>query len=190
MAKTIKTVCVLLVILLLSAAVATLAQHYIDKRNLAAYPREYAEHVEKYAAEYGVPEALCYAVIRTESAFNSAAVSSAGAVGLMQIMPSTFDYLCMKMRETHEAGMLYDPETNIRYGLFYLSMLYERFGVWETACAAYNAGPARVSGWLSDGYGDENGRLTEIPIEETERYVEKIRSAWDKYTALYYGGNE
>ena len=104
----------------------------------------------------------------------------------MQIMPSTFEYLCSLEGANYETGMLYDPETNIRFGTFYLSVLYERFGIWETAFAAYNAGPSRVDGWIKEGKADEAGRLLEIPIEQTETYVKRVSRAIETYENLYY----
>ena len=152
-----------------------------------AYPREYAEHVENYAAQYGVPETLVFAVIRTESEFDSGAVSSAGAVGLMQMMPDTFEWLTNEILFDHlDEGMLYDPETNIRYGTYLLSRLYDRYGDWEVALASYNAGAGNVDGWLEDSeYADGEGGLKEIPFRETRQYVKKVTDAWDMYERLY-----
>lgn len=186
MHKTLKAVCVILAIALLSVAIGLLAQHFKEKYDLANHPKEYSEYVEKYADMYKVPEAICYSVIKCESSFNSAAVSTSGAVGLMQIMPDTFDYLCNLAEEEHETGLLYDPETNIRFGIFYLSVLYERFGIWENVFAAYNCGPSRVSEWIENGMIDEDGKLTEIPIEQTATYVKRVTNAIEKYENLYY----
>ena len=104
----------------------------------------------------------------------------------MQITPATFEYLCRLVGEDHETGMLYDPETNIRFGIFYLSVLYERFENWDVAFAAYNCGPNRVQGWIDEGKVDESGNLTEIPINETENYVKRVNKAIKKYEKLYY----
>ena len=152
-----------------------------------AYPRDYAEYVEVYAARYGVPESLVYAVIRTESGFDSGAVSTAGAVGLMQIMPETFAWLTDEILFDHlDEGMLYDPETNIRYGIYLLSRYYDRYGDWSVALAAYNGGPGNVDDWLADPeYGDGEGGLSYIPFKETRRYVKKVVDARDTYERLY-----
>lgn len=152
-----------------------------------AYPREYAEYVEVYAEQYGVPETMIFAVIRTESGFDSGAVSHAGAVGLMQIMPDTFEWLTNEMLFDHlDAGMLYDPETNIKYGTYYLSRLYDRYGDWELALAAYNGGQGNVDEWLEDSaYADGEGGLREIPFRETRQYVKKALKARDVYERLY-----
>lgn len=185
MNKFLKSICVALVIALLSVLCGLAAQFFADRLDRARYPQKYTEFVEKYSAEYRVPLNICYAVIRTESRFDSTAVSSAGAIGLMQIMPSTFADLSARTGDNYETGMLYDPETNIRYGIYYLSMLYDRYGVWDTAIAAYNCGLGRVDGWIAEGKTDEGGRLVEIPIEETRQYVERVNTATKKYEKLY-----
>lgn len=185
MNKVIRTAFAVILIAALSVACGLLAQHFKNAYDLATHPKTYAEHVEKYAEIYGVPTHICYAVIKCESGFDSTAVSSAGAIGLMQITPSTFTYLCSRLGDSYEAGMLYDPETNIRYGIYYLSMLYDRFGVWETVFAAYNCGPSRVDGWIRDGKVNESGRLTEIPIAETAAHVKRVAAAIEKYDTLY-----
>lgn len=152
-----------------------------------AYPCEYAAYVEVYAETYGVPEAAVYALIKTESNFDSGAVSAAGAVGLTQMMPDTFLWLTDEILFDHlEVGMLYDPETNIRYGTYYLSRLYDRYGSWELAFAAYNAGVGRVDEWLEDpAYADGAGGLKKIPFRETRKYVKKLDDAWEMYDRLY-----
>jgi len=152
-----------------------------------SYPQNYAEYVETYTEAYGVPESLVYAVIRTESGFDSGVVSSAGAVGLMQLMPDTFTWLTNEILFDHlESGMLYDPETNIKYGTYYLSRLYDRYGDWELALAAYNGGPGNVDEWLADpAYSDGEGGLSKIPFRETRRYVKKVTDAREVYERLY-----
>ena len=186
MNKTAKSVCAVLLILVLSVTAGLTAEFLKTRYELATHPRKYSEFVEKYANEYKVPESICYAVIKRESSFDSTAVSKAGAIGLMQVTPATFEYLCNLLDEEHETGMLYNPETNIRFGIFYLSVLYERFENWECAIAAYNCGPNRVKGWIEEGKADESGKLTEIPIEETATYIKRVTKSIEKYEKLYY----
>lgn len=89
------------------------------------------------AEEYAVPEEVIYAVMSVESNFKSDAQSSKGAIGLMQITPDTFTWLCSKNNASDtNPELLYNPETNIRYGTYFLSLLYSEFGVWDTAFAA------------------------------------------------------
>ncbi len=184
--RTIKILVVAFALLLLLIAAYFIFEPSIDR---ALYPREYSELVERYAEQYGVPTNLVYAVIRTESNFDPNAVSSAGAVGLMQIMPSTFRWLSDDMfGERLEDAMLYDPETNIRYGVYYLRRLYDRYDSWQTACAAYNAGNGTVDRWLSDpSLTDRQGGLIpdRIPIGETRAYVEKVQKYYQAYCRLY-----
>ncbi len=185
-----KTVLTLLVVLLTLVAVCV-SLYFIFEPDIdrALYPREYSELVEKYAKQYDVPENLVYAVIRTESSFNPKAVSRAGAVGLMQMMPSTFRWLTDDiLAEGLEDDALYDPEVNIRYGTYYLRRMYDRYGDWETALASYNAGSGNVDSWLLDPVlTDWRGDLiTErIPFEETKNYVKKVVKAYDAYNRLY-----
>ena len=177
---------VILIIIALSVAIGFAWQKIsaaIDKKN---YPLQYEDVVKKYAREYGVPEYVVYAVIRTESGFDSSAKSDAGALGLMQIMPETFDMLLTQTHDGYELGMLYDPDTNIKYGTYFLRSLYLRYNDWETVYAAYNAGAGRVDGWLADPAHSAGGKLTDIPIEETEEYVAKVSYAVEKYKELYY----
>jgi soluble lytic murein transglycosylase len=150
------------------------------------YPLRYTEYVEKYSAEYGVDPKLVYAVIKTESSFNSDAVSYADAVGLTQITPETFEWLRQKLGEENENLSLYDPETSIKYGAFFLGYLINEFGNADTAIAAYHAGRGRVIGWLEDKKISPDGKtLSEIPIPETAHYVEKVNKALNVYNNLY-----
>lgn len=176
-----------LIIIALSIGVGFAYEYICDVFDRKAHPQEYRELVTRYAAEYGVPEHIIYAVIKIESNFRSDAKSTAGALGLMQMTPDTFDWLMTILRENYEVGMLYDPETNIKYGTYFLSYLYREFGLWETAWAAYNAGFARVKEWQkNEEYADENGVLISIPYKETREYVKKVKKASEIYERLYY----
>ncbi len=177
----------IIVILVISIGAGFIIDGICDSIDRKTHPLEYTEYVEKYSAAYSVPKEIIYATIKTESGFKSNAVSSAGAVGLMQMMPDTFLWLCEKNGEELDAGMLYDPETNIRYGTYYLSYLYSQFGLWETVYAAYNCGPGRVKEWQeNEKYADENGILISIPIRETANYVKKMTDAVETYKKLYF----
>lgn len=184
--KAIKNICAIVLIIGISVLIGLFAQFMKNFFDRSAYPQKYSDIVSQYAAEYRVPEAVIYSVIKCESDFDSAAVSKSGAIGLMQIKPDTFEYLCEKKGTSYETGMLYDPKTNIEYGTYYLSILQQRFGIWETVFAAYNCGPTRVDGWIKEGKVTESGRLSEIPIGATAAYVEKVLKAIEKYENLYY----
>ncbi len=176
-----------LLILILAIGLGFLFDFLCTCVEKAIYPKDYAAYVEGAAEANDVPVHIVYAVIKCESGFDSSAVSEAGAVGLMQLMPDTFNWLTDDILYDHfEEGMLYDPETNIRYGTYYLSRLFRQFGSWELALAAYNAGPTRVSEWLEDSaLSDGEGGLAEIPFDETEQYVKRVMKAWDTYDRLY-----
>lgn len=176
-------------ILVVAALVATLWERVDDAFLRKTYPQKYAESVEKYAAEYDVPESVVYAVIKTESGFTPDAVSLKGAIGLMQITPDTFDWLCSKTGGEANALLLYEPDTNIRYGTYFLSLLHNEYKAWDTVYAAYNAGRGRVNSWLASEEYNNNGRLKNIPYEETASYVKKVEKAQSVYARLYYGEN-
>ena len=153
------------------------------------YPQKYETQVTKYAKEFGVEEALVYAVIRTESNFEPESESGAGAMGLMQLMPSTFDWLQERLEGEviYTTDALNDPDVNIRYGTYLLSYLLELYEVRETAIAAYNAGTSAVDEWLSDESLSPDGKtLTSIPYEETKEYVSRVSGAYEKYKTIYY----
>ncbi|MBQ8408698.1 MAG: lytic transglycosylase domain-containing protein [Clostridia bacterium] len=181
-----------LIILVISIVFGFAFDFILTKIEYSIYPKpdEYAKHVSKYSAEYGVPEDLIWAVIKTESDFDSSAESGAGAVGLMQLMPTTFDEITnQRLKDGFDIGMRYDPETNIRYGTYYLSYLYARYGNWDTALAAYNGGLGNVDSWLADpDFGNaESGVLYKIPYKETANYVKKVNKALKMYEKLYEG---
>lgn len=180
-----KTLTVLF-ILIISCIVATIVGMIGKNINKQINPLKYSEHVEYYSLLYDVPEPIIYAVIKTESSFQPDAVSPAGAVGLMQITPATFEWLCTKTGEEPDIRLLKDPETNIRYGTYFLSLLHHEFRAWETVYAAYNAGRSRVKGWLDTEEYNNNGRLKNIPIKETREYVEKVKASALEYEKLYY----
>ena len=178
---------VVLIIIAISIALGFAFDFAMTKIEYSIYPKpeEYSSYVEKYSAEYDVPEEIVWAVIKTESGFDSSAHSHKGAIGLMQMLPDTFKWLTNDiLRDYYESGMLYHPETNIKYGTYYLSRLYKRFGDWDSAIAAYNGGEGNVADWMG-----EDGKLTlnEIPFEyfETISYVIKVNYRTEKYKKLY-----
>ena len=178
-------------LLLAAAIIAGCAFLGIDTLKRRIYPRRYSEYVEKYCEKYGVDLNLAYAVIHTESGFDSDAVSSLGACGLMQIMPETFDWLRSKDSECSERySDIFDPETNIRYGLLFLSIIEQRFDSERLVIAAYHAGMGRVSSWLDDSSFSSDGvSLHTIPFSDTEYYVKKVECTKRIYEVLYPAGS-
>lgn len=147
------------------------------------YPIRYEEFVEKYSAEYDVDPNLIYAIIRTESSFDPDAVSSANAEGLTQITPETFEWLRTKLGEEDGKLSLFDPETSIKYGTFFISYLLDEFGETDTALAAYHAGRGKINEWLGNPEISPDGKtLADIPIPETAHYVKKVNKAYSVYS--------
>jgi soluble lytic murein transglycosylase-like protein len=140
----------------------TLTQYNNDYTNQQKYDNflegaeQYADSISKAATTYNVPEKLLASIIKQESNFNSNAVSSAGATGLMQLMPSTAKYLGVKDAT--------DPDQNIMGGAKYLRKMLDQFdNNLSLALAAYNAGPGNVKKY--DGIP---------PFKETQKYVAKV----------------
>lgn len=156
------------------------------------YPLYYTDVVEASAGEFGLPPELVYAVILTESSFDADAVSSAGAKGLMQLTDDTNEWVAWRLGEESEPSRIFEPGLNIRRGCYLLSYLYERFGGWNEALAAYNAGVGRVDGWLDDLlYSSDQKTLIidKLPIEETRSYIAKVLKSAEKYKKLYFEEN-
>ena len=175
---------VFIIILIVSLLVGVLANALIDTIYKWVYPEKYHSIVIKYANEYSVPEELVFAIIKVESNFDHEVVSSAGAMGLMQMLPSTYEWLATKFYEDYDEKMLFDPETSIKYGTYYLQYLYSRFGSWEKAIIAYNWGEGNFSEFLAnEGYTE--GDYDSIPVGETRNYVKKVMHHWKKYKELY-----
>lgn len=118
--------------------------------------------IEKYANEAGLDPNFVKAVVKAESSFNPNATSGCGAQGLMQLMPATAASLGVTNA--------YDPQQNIQGGVKYLKQMYEKFGSYDLALAAYNAGPGAVQ-----KYGGVP------PYNETQNYVKKINQYWNEY---------
>lgn len=146
-------------------------------------PMEYSDIISEVSYNEGIAEHILYAVILTESEFEADAVSSAGAVGLMQLLPDTAEWLCDREGVEFNEEMLNDPAFNVKYGAKYLMILYNRYKNWDAAHAAYHAGFTRVDSWLEEGTATYNadGQLVGIPIESTSNYVNKIRNTREKY---------
>lgn len=178
----------LLLVLLAAALVVALSLpllkagiHFVEK---LVYPTTYQESVTAYAKKHNIPESLIFAIIHTESHFDSEAISKANAKGLMQLTDSTCEWARTLLGE--KDGDVFDPETNIRYGTKILSVLGGEFSELETVLAAYNAGIGNVRKWLDDPrYSNDGITLHTIPFKETREYVVRVLKAQKKYQTLY-----
>lgn len=187
-----KVVIISIIAVALAVTAVLVATNFYKKteNNLekSAYPLEYTDLVNKAAKDYNLQPALIYGVIHTESRFNPDAGSSVGAVGLMQIMPETFDWLQEKRGESgkYTTEDLYTPSVNIDYGSYLLRYFLDYYGNEKCAVAAYNAG-FEVSNWLEDPNCSPDGMtLDVIPYPETSEYVVKVENAKQKYIELYF----
>jgi len=131
------------------------------------YPLRYAQYVRVHAREHGLDPALMAAVIYQESKFEPSAQSSSGAIGLMQLTPSTAHGIAIRTGgSAFRTSDLYNPEINIRYGAWYLHNLFVKYHSERLVLAAYNAGQGNVDRWLAH---DEP-----IQFPETRAYVDRV----------------
>ena len=146
------------------------------------YRRPYLDIVE----QCGVEPALIYAIMKAESGFDESAVSKSGAIGLMQLMPSTAEFVGVKYALDRQGRTLYDGRYNVTVGCLYVKYLLERFPDERTAVCAYNAGEGNVSAWLRDPtYSDDGVTLQSIPYAETRCYEKKVYHFKKNYQILY-----
>lgn len=152
----------------------------------ALYPRFYEEKVTDKAGKYKIPEYFIYSLIRTESYFDDDVYSSAGAIGLCQLMEETAADVAKK-KKIDEYDLL-DADTNMDFGIYYLENLISRLdGNAMDAFLSYNCGITRVRRWKEDFILLPNDLFLEIvPIEETREYGKKILTAACLYGNLYY----
>ena len=144
----------------------------------AWYPLRYEQIVRGHAQHYDLDAALLAAVIYQESKFKADARSSSGAIGLMQLLPTTAQGIAVHTGGTaFRVDDLYDPEINIRYGAWYLHHLMQKYGDEETALAAYNAGQDNVDRWRRDDVG--------IQFPETRAYVKRVEDLKRIYRDAY-----
>jgi soluble lytic murein transglycosylase-like protein/alkylhydroperoxidase/carboxymuconolactone decarboxylase family protein YurZ len=149
-------------------------------------PIGYREIVEHHAERFGIPAALPLAVMLHESGYRPYVVSPVYAIGLMQLLPQTGAEVAALLGETYDEDSLFDPETNIRYGCRYLRKLLDQLGGEPAyAIAAYNAGPKAVAKWLRlKPKSPEAEFVSEIPYQETNRYVRRVLTSMKKYELL------
>ena len=150
------------------------------------HPLKYENHIAKYAKENKISPYLIASVINVESSFKKDAKSNAGAVGLMQLLPSTAKYISNLNNLEFSETELFDAEKNINLGCLYIRYLLNKFYDTNTALAAYNAGETRVKDWLKDPiYTLDQKTLSYIPYKETREYVEKVNENFKIYK--HYG---
>ncbi len=153
------------------------------------YPYPYQEIVTLYAEANGVSPALIASVIMHESKFSENVHSPRGAIGLMQLMPETAEWIAGQLGERDfSLQKLHEPEMNIRYGTWYLAQLEREFDSnLVLTLAAYNAGRGIVHEWIEENDWPPNFKdVSSIPYPETRFYVEKVLKDKKHYEALYH----
>ncbi len=189
----------LLIFLIFLLAFSAGAVYARDRIEMLWYPKHYREEVDDAAMRFGIEPNLIYAIIKAESDFAETTVSSAGAIGLMQIIPDTFLFDIREHIGLSDAksAVLFEAKENILAGTYYFAHWMDYFyDVYELddptveALAAYNAGVGNVWKWLEDdAVSDWKGLFEDkIPFEETRDYVARVLRYKDKYDELYGKG--
>lgn len=171
-------------------------EHHLDAetRNmppdlwLLAYPQAYWDSILSYSGKYRQDPYFIAAIIREESQFHADALSPAGALGVMQVMPSTGAWIARNISlQGFEREKLFEADTAINLGTWYIGHLMKRFqGDPLFAAAAYNAGPDAVAGWMRSGRSRERDEFVEsIPYAETRGYVKKVMRNYAEYRRIY-----
>jgi soluble lytic murein transglycosylase len=148
------------------------------------YPLSYQADIRGYARVYHLDPALVAAVIYEESRFRPHTRSSAGAIGLMQLLPSTAEGIAVRTgghRFRPQTDLLV-PDLNIRYGCWYLHHLVAKYGRVDLALAAYNAGQANVDAWIGRA---PKGQPPQIPFRSTRGYVHAVLHVQTLYRRAY-----
>ena len=167
-------------------------KHLAEDRAIhAQYPLEYGDLIAQGAAENNLNPAFVAAIIRNESSFQPRAESGVGARGLMQLMPDTAEWIAGKKKVSGYAfERMYDPESNISFGCWYLRYLANLFhGDPVCVSCAYHAGQGQVTAWLSDARYSPDG--VNLPLDTllegpTKNYAGKVIRAYGIYQSLYY----
>lgn len=174
------------ILILLSLILLCISIIFIKEKTLLklVHPRFYKEYVEVYSEEFDVDPNLVYSIIKVESKFNKKAVSRKSAKGLMQISDITQKWAEEELKLQNVD--IFDPETNIKIGCWYINKLFKEFNNIDLVVAAYNGGSGNVSKWLkNEDYSMDGNKLHKIPFNETKNYLEKVKGNYRIYKGLY-----
>ena len=181
------SVCILLA--LLTLVTVFWVRVWQPRKQRIIYPLLYREELLAASAEFEIDPCMLAALVQVESSFQADAVSAVGAIGLMQIMPETGQWLSGKidLESEYTTEMLYDPGVNLRLGCWYLDYLYDRYdGQWQEALTAYIAGQGQVDKWLKDPSLSADGRhLDTIPGQDVKEYAAKVMRFHEHYKEAY-----
>jgi soluble lytic murein transglycosylase len=166
------------------AAIAAAAAGYVLRTTppwyeRIRYPLHYSEYIRVHAKEHHLDPALMAAVIYQESKFRPSVESSSGAIGLMQLTPSTARGIAIRTGgNAFETSDLYNAEINIRYGAWYLDNLFTKYHNERLVLAAYNAGQGNVDKWIAHG--------EDIQFPETRAYVSRVEHLKGVYAKAWH----
>jgi soluble lytic murein transglycosylase len=166
------------------AAIAAAAAGYVLRTTppwyeRIRYPLHYSEYIRVHAKEHHLDPALMAAVIYQESKFRPSVESSSGAIGLMQLTPSTARGIAIRTGgNAFETSDLYNAEINIRYGAWYLDNLFTKYHNERLVLAAYNAGHGNVDKWIARG--------EDIQFPETRAYVSRVEHLKGVYAKAWH----
>lgn len=169
---------------------------YSDELGRLMYPIKYDRYVIEQSKQFGFSPYLLASIIKVESNFKPQRISRKQAVGLMQLMPSTANWIAEKTGQNMKDVNLTDPAVNIRMGSWYLNSIRHEFSSFlegrENAdriaviAAAYNAGPSKVKSWLINGQWDGTTEgIDQIPFGETRHYTQRVLYYYKKYEQFY-----
>lgn len=183
----IRVIVLLVLILGLIGLVMMLSTEKVTEKTVQLYPMEYSDLIRANAEAFDLEPAYVAAVVLAESSYDPNAVSAVNAQGLMQIMPQTGEWIAGKFQETYVDGCLFDPETNLRYGCWYLGFLMDRYdGDKRCSSSAYHSGQGTVDAWLKDpAYSADGKTLDVIPGSNADTYVSRVLEYYEKYVELY-----
>ena len=168
-----------------------LAQEKAYAYEVQRHQVKYRELIEKYAAQYELDPAFVAAIIKTESDYDPYAKSNKGALGLMQFMPDSFEWIAPKFNiDKNNIAAIYEPENAIKMGCWLLNYITEQFDGDPvlTACA-YHAGWGNVKGWLKNSAYSGDGKtlaIEKIPYDNTKNYARKVMNSYAIYQQHHY----
>ena len=176
---------ILMLVGIFLAAGIFLKCEYVQKKYMYPYPHQ--EIIRQYAEKYQVEAPLVAGVIMSESKFQNEVHSHRGAIGLMQLMPETAEWISEQLEISYDKEKLHEPEMNIRLGTWYLASLKQEFkGNEVLMLAAYNAGRGNVRSWMEEyGWDTSFTDIREIPFAETREYVQNVLKNKEHYKLLY-----
>jgi soluble lytic murein transglycosylase len=184
-----KTVKVLVLLIIVGAVLVNFAQEYQPEIfEKVSYPLEYKEEIAAASEKYGLDPYLVCGIVFVESKFDPSSESNAGAVGLMQIMPDTGQWIAVKRGKSFSPGDLSISSMNIDMGCWYYKFLLSKYKNQKLALAAYNSGFKNVDRWLKENKGQAVEKtVRQIPFKETREFVTRVEESSAKYRELYAG---